>query len=206
MSEQSVDNQPLITTVIPTYRRPQLLRRAVLSVLGQTYPKLKVCVYDNASGDNTKEIVEELVRQDHRVSYYCHPHDIGAVNNFNFGLSQVNTPYFSILSDDDVLLPDFYEQALKGFTRYPEAGFVATQTISATNKEIKDVSFKSYAEKLYRLPEGLLKMSQWEATGWTGILFKREVVKEVGLLVAEILAPWTVILCCELPPFSLTQF
>ena len=46
-------NQPLITTIIPTYQRPQLLRCAIQSVLDQTYANFQVCVYDNASGDET---------------------------------------------------------------------------------------------------------------------------------------------------------
>ena len=37
-----------ITTVIPTYRRPQLLRRAVASALTQTYPQVRVSIHDNA--------------------------------------------------------------------------------------------------------------------------------------------------------------
>lgn len=45
--------EPIITAVIPTYRRPRLLRRAIKSVLAQTYPHFQVCVYDNASGDET---------------------------------------------------------------------------------------------------------------------------------------------------------
>ncbi len=53
---------PQITTVIPTYRRPKLLRRAIESVLAQTYPHLKVTVFDNASGDETPEVVAELAR------------------------------------------------------------------------------------------------------------------------------------------------
>jgi len=52
--------EPLITTIIPTYRRPKLLRRAIKSVLGQTFPHFQVCVYDNASGDETPDVVAEI--------------------------------------------------------------------------------------------------------------------------------------------------
>ena len=48
--------QPLITTVIPTYRRPALLAQAIRSVLTQTYPHFLVCVYDNASADETADV------------------------------------------------------------------------------------------------------------------------------------------------------
>ena len=186
----NADNQlPLITAIIPTYRRPQLLRRAILSVLRQTYQNLVVWVYDNASNDATAEVVKQLSQTDPRVQYYCHSDNLGAIKNFNFGLSRVQTPYFSILSDDDVLIPDFYERAMQKFGEHPQAGFVATQTISATNSEIKDISFKSYEPRLYQPPEGLLKMSHWEIITWTGILFRKAVIEEVGLLDEEMQGP-----------------
>ena len=42
---------PTVTAIIPTYRRPRLVRRAIESVLAQTYPHVRVLVCDNASGD-----------------------------------------------------------------------------------------------------------------------------------------------------------
>ncbi len=54
--------EPRITTVIPTYRRPLLLRRAVLSVLKQSHPHFIVHILDNASGDDTEQVARELMR------------------------------------------------------------------------------------------------------------------------------------------------
>ncbi|MCR4298181.1 MAG: glycosyltransferase, partial [Gallionella sp.] len=102
--------KPVITTIIPTYRRPVLLRRAILSALHQTYPHVRVCVYDNASGDETESVVDEtesvvkeIARHDPRVKYHRHPRNIGSYNNFNYGIREVETEFFSLLSDDDVL-------------------------------------------------------------------------------------------------------
>ena len=100
-------NPPIVTTVIPTFRRPHLVRRAIWSALGQSYPHVRVLVADNASGDNTAEAVAEIYGHDSRVAYYCHPKNIGSYPNFNFGIQQVETPFFSLLSDDDALAPDF---------------------------------------------------------------------------------------------------
>ena len=85
---------PIITTILPTFRRPRLLRRAIRSALNQTYPHLEVRVYDNASGDETPEVVAELARQDARVKYHCHPTNIGAARNFLYGMERVDTPFF----------------------------------------------------------------------------------------------------------------
>ena len=72
------ETTPQITTIIPTYRRPHLLRRAIQGVLNQTYSDFQVCVYDNASGDETAQVVAEFAARDNRVKYHCHSQNIGA--------------------------------------------------------------------------------------------------------------------------------
>src|SRR5579864_2555665 len=150
----------LITTIIPTYRRPAMVRRAIQSVLRQTYPHFALHVYDNASGDETAEVVAELAAQDSRVNYFCHKENIGPVLNFQFGLERISTPYFSVLSDDDVLLPHFYEVVLRGFDQYPEIGFSAGSAIHMTDQgRVYHVPLDSWErEGLYKSSEGVLHM------------------------------------------------
>lgn len=124
------DGRPLITTIIPTYRRPKLLRRAIKSVLSQTYPHFQVCVYDNASGDETEDVVAEYIRHDDRIFYFKNSQNIGALNNMAQGINAVTTDFYSLLSDDDFLLPDFYENAMREFERHPRSGFVCAKTIT----------------------------------------------------------------------------
>ena len=52
-------------------------------------------------------VVTELMKNDSRVTYDCHPADIGSYGNFNHGIRSVRTPFFSLLSDDDFLVPDY---------------------------------------------------------------------------------------------------
>lgn len=118
-----------ITTVIPTFRRPALLKRAIESVLAQSYRDLKVCVYDNASGDETEGVVRNIAARDARVFYHRHSENIGAHANFTQGLLAVTTPYYSLLGDDDFLLPDFYEKAMNAIKEHPDAGFVCSGTV-----------------------------------------------------------------------------
>ena len=121
-----------MTAVIPTYRRPQLLKRAIQSVLAQTHRDLRVRVYDNASGDETPDIVRRFADADARVSYFAHSANIGATQNFQFGMNEVETPFFSCLSDDDVLFPDFYATALAAFAREPAALMSICSTLEFT--------------------------------------------------------------------------
>jgi glycosyltransferase involved in cell wall biosynthesis len=178
---------PLITTVIPTYRRPQLLGRAIKSVLAQTYPSFQVCVYDNDSGDDTPQVVDRLARVDSRVKYFCHTKNIGALKNIICGLDRVETPFFSILSDDDVLLPSFYQTALAGFEEFPEAKLSVLATIQMDDKgRVLGAPLLNWTPGLYRPPEGLLAMLKHRHPEWTSILFRSEVIKTLGPLDAEV--------------------
>jgi glycosyltransferase involved in cell wall biosynthesis len=121
--------RPAITTVIPTFRRPRLLKRAIESVLSQSVDGLKVCIYDNASGDETEEVVAQYARQDPRVYYFKNAENIGSMNNFTQAIEAVTTDYYSILSDDDFLLPGFYQNALRAFETHSSAVFVCARTM-----------------------------------------------------------------------------
>ena len=182
---------PEITTIIPTFRRPMLLRRAILSALAQRGPSLQVCVYDNASGDSTADVLAELAAEDPRVKYFCHPQNIGGVANFQYGLTHVTTPLFSFLSDDDVLLPDFYATAVKDLKEFPDAAFWCGVTVTMT----PDGTF--YAARiadwprfgLFTPPEGVLQMIKGSKPCWTSVLFRRMVIGQVGPLNEQLEGP-----------------
>lgn len=175
---------PEVTTVIPTYRRPHLLERAITSVLQQTYPHLRVCVYDNASGDETGEIVARLAQADPRVRYHCHAENIGMAANFTFALEHIETPFFSILADDDYLLPGFFATAMQGFDAHPDAMFSAGSVVSMTEEgQVTHVSMSLWERTGYfPAPEGLFEWTIPRHPDITGLLFRTEVIEHVGSL------------------------
>jgi glycosyltransferase involved in cell wall biosynthesis len=174
--------EPLITTIITTYRRPHLLKKAIESVLSQTYSHFQVWICDNASHDGTSEIVNEFVKNDERVKYFCHETNIGMLNNYQFGLSLVNTEFFSFLSDDDVLLPNFYDTALLEFKKYPEAGLVAGSTIIMTEKgEVVRIPLSFWTrEGKFDPPEGVIEMIGKYPVP-TSVLFRKTVLEHAAI-------------------------
>lgn len=182
---------PRITTVIPTYRRPRLLRRAVTSALEQQGAPLQVRVFDNASGDETGTMIGSIAAQDTRLHYQCHVTNIGGIANFDFALRSVDTPFFSILSDDDYLLPGFYQRALEELDANPEVMFWVGMTLHVDEQgKIFDARVDRWArEGLFVPPDGLLPMTHGTAPSWTGILFRREVLERLGYPDPEALGP-----------------
>lgn len=173
---------PLITAVIPTFRRARFLPDAIYSALYQTFPDLRVCVYDNASGDETPEVVSRISQKDSRVDYFCHSENLGLCGNFNFGIQNVTTPFFSVFGDDDRLAPHFYKRAVDVFRKFPEAKFVCMATVPidmqnrilAKPNMINDVTF-------YSPGEGIAELQRF-IPNWAGIVFRRSVIDEIGLV------------------------
>ncbi|MDQ3057706.1 MAG: glycosyltransferase, partial [Pseudomonadota bacterium] len=125
---------------------------------------------------------------DARVEYHCHAENIGTFANFSHGLDAVSTTYFSFLSDDDVLLPDFYKTAVEQLEPYPEAAFWGGTTIIMTEEgTIKDVT--DWPAAYYTPPDGLLAMIENNHMIWTSVLFRTDKVRSIGGLDPEVGAP-----------------
>jgi glycosyltransferase involved in cell wall biosynthesis len=171
-------DQPQITTIICTYRRPQMLRRAIESVLNQTYQDFQICVYDNASGDDTAAVVAEFAQQDFRIKYHCHPENIGLLANYSYGLREINTPFFSYLADDDVILPNFFSVALAEFEKEPQAFYVATSFISLSFQGNK-VGTGQFPSKVFQPPDGVFQFVESGVNpNLHGVLIRKEVIKD----------------------------
>lgn len=98
-------------------------------MLQQSYRDFEIRVYDNASGDETREVVENLMVADPRVRYHCHPENIGLVQNIAYGMERATTPFFNVLSDDDLVFPNFFELALSALVKNPDAILFTGATI-----------------------------------------------------------------------------
>ena len=74
---------PKITLFIPTYRRPDTLKNAIQSAIDQTWKDLQVIICDNASNDETQEVIRRFTERDPRVRSICHEENIGMLGNYH---------------------------------------------------------------------------------------------------------------------------
>lgn len=184
-------SNPVISTLIPTYKRPALLQRAITSAIEQQGIDVRVCVFDNCSGDDTENVVARMAGNHPQIRYHCHPHNIGGLANFDFAMHSVETPYFSILSDDDYLLPGFYRNALAGLAANPQAMFWVGETIWVNERgAVWDARVDRWPrEGIFLPPEGLMGMMHGLAPTWTGVVFRCEIFERIGFLDMEALGP-----------------
>lgn len=91
--------QPVVSVVIPTHNRSQLVARAIRSVQRQTYAKLEIIVVDDASNDDTAAVVQSIA--DPRIRYVRHERNRGGAAARNTGICAATGDYIAFLDDDD---------------------------------------------------------------------------------------------------------
>lgn len=91
----------LISVVITTYNRPELIVEAINSVLNQTYQKFEIIIVDDAS----TEEYPNLTKLSPKIKYYKLEKNSGPGKARNFGMDKASGKYITILDDDDILLP-----------------------------------------------------------------------------------------------------
>jgi len=121
------EDSELVSLVIATRNRKELLRDALQSCFAQTYRPIEVIVYDDNSTDGTEELVRAAFPE---ALYFRQVENVGIAALRNLGLHQARGEYvFSI--DDDAYYTDSttLEQAVDLFKRYPQVAALAMRFI-----------------------------------------------------------------------------
>ncbi len=124
------NDKPLVTIGIPTYNRPEQLRRAIQSACNQTYKNLEIIISDNCSpGETTEKTVARIMKSDKRIHYIRQIKNIGPTNNFRFVLEQAKGDYFIWLADDDRFDPGFVKSCLEFLLSHNDYSLAAGRTM-----------------------------------------------------------------------------
>lgn len=110
-----VQGDPLVSVGVPVYGRPELLKRRLANIVGQTYRNLEIIVSDNASPDPEMDLIARtFASSDPRIRYARQATNIGAGANFEFVLSGSTGRYFIWAADDDEWDENFLEVCVAG--------------------------------------------------------------------------------------------
>jgi glycosyltransferase involved in cell wall biosynthesis len=119
------DPLPLISVVIPTHLRPELLlSRALPSARAQRYPNLEIVVVVDGPDPVTISALNELALQDPRIRPLPLPNNVGGSDARNAGVQAARGEWIAFLDDDDEWLPHNLEQQLGVAIKALESGQV----------------------------------------------------------------------------------
>jgi len=108
-----VTSNPKLTIGMPVYNGELFIKKAIESILDQTFTDFELIISNNSSSDSTEKICQDFIDKDNRIQIHTQKKNIGIHRNFNFLLSKAKGEYFAWAAVDDYLDNDFMEKNLK---------------------------------------------------------------------------------------------
>ena len=128
MSNSEPSRFPLVSAVIPTRNRPEMVCRAVGCALSQTYSNLEVVVVIDGPDSATLEVLGAL--NEPRLRIVALPENVGGSEARNQGVRKARGEWIAFLDDDDEWLPEKTEKQLAAAANMPgPLSFVACQFV-----------------------------------------------------------------------------
>jgi len=127
---------PRVVVAVPVYNGAQFLTECLECLQRQTYRDFHICVFDNASGDDTRAIAEGFAEHDNRFRIVSRPETIPALQNFQDALESADCDYFAWRAHDDLSAPTFLEHLVRLLNENPGASLAACEIRSY--EEAKD--------------------------------------------------------------------
>lgn len=121
-----MENEPLISVIVPVYKVERYLDRCVESIVNQTYRNLEIILVDDGSPDGCPAMCDAWAERDERIRV-IHKENGGGGSARNAGLVQAAGEYIAFVDSDDYISPGMYEGLLSLMDRETdivECGFV----------------------------------------------------------------------------------
>ena len=112
-----MNENPLLTVIVPVYNILDCLPRCVHSITAQTYRNLEILLVDDGSTDGTGELCDRLSGEDGRIRVF-HKENGGSSSARNLGLDNASGEYIGFVDSDDYIEPDMYEKLLRAVMDY----------------------------------------------------------------------------------------
>lgn len=175
---------PLVSILIPTYNRRELVASALASALSQTYSHTEILVHDNHSSDGTPLYLKQYT-SDPRVRLFLAPHNRGMIGAWNYLLKMARGKYLKFLASDDLLDPTCVAKLTKVLESHQGAVLATCQRRFVYDEqgrvETRGMATESQIFVGGKLAHSLLTCLRVNPIGEpTAVLFRRNVALRVG--------------------------
>ena len=122
-------SSPTLTVVMPNYNHAQYLSESLEAILAQSYRPQEIIVLDDASTDNSVEVIERYANKEPTIQLIKAEVNQGVIPQLNRLLKIAKGDFFYAAAADDKILPGFLERTMQMFEAHPEAGLCSTRAI-----------------------------------------------------------------------------
>ena len=121
----------LVTVLMPVYNSARYLREAISSMLAQTFGDFELLIMDNASTDESPDIVRSY--SDPRIRLVVNERNIGLAASLNRGIRLARGTYIARMDADDVARPDRLKHQIVFMQSHPDVGLCGGDMVKLQN-------------------------------------------------------------------------
>lgn len=130
-----------VTIGFPVYNGAPSIADAIRSIQDGSYRNLRILVSDNASTDDTADIVAAMAAGDDRITLHRQSENLGPVGNFRFLAEKAETPFFLWRAYDDLSDPGYIATLRQRLMDVPDAVLAAPKVVTVKRKGDKPRPF-----------------------------------------------------------------
>ncbi len=168
--------EPLVSIIVRTYNRAYCLKKALDSIINQTYRKWEVILVDNHSIDGTLALVDEY--RDERIKKYLINNEGIIAASTNLGLNHSRGDYIAFLDSDDWWLPSKLEQSVKALRE--GADLIYHGCIQIREDRRGNIQKRKYRFRQVRSPVLQDLLLYGNAISSSSVVVKKELMDKVG--------------------------
>ncbi len=127
-NNKQVRSDPLFTIIMANYNNAKYIAEAIDSVLAQTFVNWEIIIVDDASTDNSLEVIDNYLR-DKRIRLLRHDVNQGYTAALKTGIANVRSEYFGLLDSDDIITPNTIEVMYAAHIEHPDCGLIYSQLV-----------------------------------------------------------------------------
>ncbi|HWT23018.1 MAG TPA: glycosyltransferase [Solirubrobacteraceae bacterium] len=187
---------PKVAITLPVYNSADTIRASIESALSQTYEDFELVITDNASTDDTVEVVRSY--DDPRIRLHRNPVNVGYQANINGAIALCRSPFVKFLHGDDQIYPTCLERMLEVIETSERVGMVFCRRRIAVDadaepdlhnfREVFETAYRNFGD-LQPVNDGRTLLRRWVRAGllenWIGepsnVMMRLTALQQLGL-------------------------
>jgi len=166
----------MLSIVMPVYNGELFLEQTLLSIISQKFKNYELLIYNDASTDSTKKILEFYCKKDDRIKIFTGLKNINQPNSLNLLIKKTKYDFVALHDADDISHPNRLFEQMKFLINNPNIGLVGTfcRIINSDSKFIRRVKYPTNHREIFN------ELSKNNCFAQSSIIFKKRIFNKIG--------------------------
>lgn len=167
---------PKVSVLMPAYNAEKYIAEAIESILSQTFKDFEFIIIDDASTDETWDIIQKYSKLDNRIKSYQNESNFKLSKTLNRGIDLADGKYIARMDADDISMPGRLKTQFDYMEQHPDVGIIGG------TMEIMNVDRKITGKRCYGLTDGQIrkKIYRYSPFCHPAIMIRKSILELAG--------------------------